>query len=677
MKKLFLLFLMIPCMSAMMFSQVTVHLSGTVLRDSTNIPVVGHEVIITADSNGAGYSYWAQRFTSSTGQYDCTITNAPGGVEITFLVKTKNCDSTIMVQSFQTSNSPAVVNFLLCNTQPANCEAGFTAYADSLDALRVHFQDISTPAGQIVSRLWNFGDGTTATTGDPWHTFAAAGVYHVCLTITTTGCHNTKCVEMNIGQVPVPCEARFEFSHDTLNTAPFTYHFFDTSTGNPTSWEWHFGDPASGTSNVSHEQNPTHAFLTANVYNVCLSIHGDSCQSSKCDSIQVGIAPVNCESYFTYSKNFLTVNFESHINSTDSITYAWNFGDIHSGSANFSTERDPVHVFSYDDHFNVTLTTTTPGGCSWTSTQTVFVSYTCDVNGAVSMGNTFVDHGRIELIRVDSGNVMTVVDSHEFGDSLGMYWFGGVAPGHYYLLAQLLPSSSRYGDFVPTYFEEAINWTNAHLIELGQTNNPYNFHLVEAITPTPGNGIINGTVTQGTKVNTGGTPAQNVEVLLLDPSNKPLEVTYTDASGHFAFNSIAMGNYIVYPELAGLTTSPASVTLDNTHSTASTPFSMYGQQIAYGINDQLPLYINGIGEFYPNPPANGMASLNVSVSRELELNLSLYDQAGQVVREFRSVMHKGDNVLRLGTASLANGPYYLKISTTDGGSATRKLFIVQ
>ncbi len=503
MKKLLLLFAMILCFSTMMFAQVSVHVSGTVLRDSTNIPVVGHEVIITADSNVAGFYFWAQRFTSATGHYDCTIANAPGGVGITFLVKTKNCDSTYMVQSFQTSNSPAVENFLLCN------------------------------------------------------------------------------------------------------------------------------------------------------------------------------APENCQSYFTYNKNFLNVSFESHTNSADSISYSWNFGDIHSWSANFSTERNPHHVFSYDDYFNVTLTTTTTGGCTWTSAQTVFVSYTCDVNGAVVMGNTFVDHGMIELIRVDSGNVMTVVDSHEFGDSLGMYWFGGVSPGHYYLLAQLLPASSRYGDFVPTYFEEAINWTNAHLIELGQPNNPYNFHLIESGPHSPGNGMINGTITRGTKVNGGGTPEQDVEVLLLDASNKPLEVTNTDASGHFGFNNIAMGSYIVYPEAPGLTTSPANVTLHDTHSIASTPFSMNGQQIAYGINDQLPRYISGIGDIYPNPPTKGIASMNVSVTRELDLSLSLYNQTGQVIREFQTVMHKGENVIYINTSGLAKSPYYLKISIPDGGSVIRKLFIVQ
>jgi len=80
MKKLFLLFAMIVGLSSIMMAQVTVHLSGTVTRDSTNLPVVGHEVIITADSNASGFTFWAQRFTNSTGFYDCTISNVPAGL---------------------------------------------------------------------------------------------------------------------------------------------------------------------------------------------------------------------------------------------------------------------------------------------------------------------------------------------------------------------------------------------------------------------------------------------------------------------------------------------------------------------------------------------------------------------------------------------------------------------
>jgi PKD repeat protein len=40
------------------------------------------------------------------------------------------------------------------------------------------------PDGSITARLWDFGDGTTATTAGPSHTYTAAGTYTVVLTVT-------------------------------------------------------------------------------------------------------------------------------------------------------------------------------------------------------------------------------------------------------------------------------------------------------------------------------------------------------------------------------------------------------------------------------------------------------------------------------------------------------------
>ncbi len=678
MKKIFLLFSMMIVFSSFLIAQVTVHLSGTVTRDSTNLPVVHHEVIITADSNSSGFNFYAQRFTSANGAYDCTIQNVPGGVQTTFIVKTKNCDSLYLVKTFQTSNSPAVENFVLCNAPVTGCLAGFSAMADSTNPMYIHFVDNSTPAGQITSWHWDFGDGSPiATTHDPWHLYASPGTYHVCLTIaTSTGCTSVKCVEIHVSQ-PAGCEAHFTFTHDSISQVPFTCHFFDASTGNPTSYHWVFGDPAAGVNNTSSEKNPTHVFAAAGIYSVCLTIYGPTCQSATCDSIVVGSTPTNCESSFTYSRNFLTVNFEGHTNSPHSTTWAWTFGDPASGNANGSSEQNPHHTFSAPGSYIVTLHTVDATGCAWTRTQTVFVSATCDVNGSVKIGNAFVDHGQIDLIKIDSGNVMTVVQSKTFGDSLGMYHFGGVAPGHYYLKAQLLSNSARFGDFVPTYYEEAINWTNAHVIALGQPANPYNFHLIEAGMLAPGNGTIGGTITQGTKVNSGGTPAQNVEVLLLDVSNNPLAVGVTDANGHFDFSSIALASYIIYPEVAGMATSPAHITLDNTHTTANTPFNMTNSQVVYGIDNLMPQFVTSISDLFPNPPVNGLVNLEVSVTRDLDMAFTLYDQTGQTVRDFQHAMHKGDNIVHMNVGEFAKGPYYLKISTAGGSNQFRKLFIVR
>ncbi|MEI6408658.1 MAG: gliding motility-associated C-terminal domain-containing protein [Bacteroidota bacterium] len=49
-----------------------------------------------------------------------------------------------------------------------------------------------------------------------------------------------------------------------------TYNFTDLSINCPDTWNWNFGDPASGANNTSTLQNPTHAFSGPGVYSVTL-----------------------------------------------------------------------------------------------------------------------------------------------------------------------------------------------------------------------------------------------------------------------------------------------------------------------------------------------------------------------------------------------------------------------
>lgn len=53
------------------------------------------------------------------------------------------------------------------------------------NGLTTTFTDTSTDSdGTVVSRTWNFGDGTSSTAANPVKTFAAAGAYNVTLTVT-------------------------------------------------------------------------------------------------------------------------------------------------------------------------------------------------------------------------------------------------------------------------------------------------------------------------------------------------------------------------------------------------------------------------------------------------------------------------------------------------------------
>jgi xanthomonalisin len=74
---------------------------------------------------------------------------------------------------------------------PGSPVANFT---DTVNGLTVNFTNSSTDTGGTISSYaWNFGDGSSATTASPSHTYAAAGTYTVSLTVTdSTGATNTK-----------------------------------------------------------------------------------------------------------------------------------------------------------------------------------------------------------------------------------------------------------------------------------------------------------------------------------------------------------------------------------------------------------------------------------------------------------------------------------------------------
>ncbi len=74
-------------------------------------------------------------------------------------------------------------------------------FSVSTSGLTATFTDSSTDSdGSIVSRSWNFGDGTTSTATSPSKTYATAGTYTVTLTVTDDdGATNTKTSSVTVG----------------------------------------------------------------------------------------------------------------------------------------------------------------------------------------------------------------------------------------------------------------------------------------------------------------------------------------------------------------------------------------------------------------------------------------------------------------------------------------------
>ncbi|MDX1943426.1 MAG: PKD domain-containing protein, partial [Saprospiraceae bacterium] len=90
-----------------------------------------------------------------------------------------------------------------------------------VDSMQVFFRNMSSP--DAVAFLWNFGDGSTSTERDPFHTYGSADTYEVSLTVTTAnGCMNTFRVILNLGSQDFTSNPAYLVLTDTDNMIPFS-----------------------------------------------------------------------------------------------------------------------------------------------------------------------------------------------------------------------------------------------------------------------------------------------------------------------------------------------------------------------------------------------------------------------------------------------------------------------
>ncbi|UCG88703.1 MAG: PKD domain-containing protein, partial [Gemmatimonadota bacterium] len=243
--------------------------------------------------------------------------------------------------------------------------------------LFVDFTDLST--GAPTSWEWHFGDGGSSTAQHPTHEYLSAGSYTVTLTVYGAGSPDTK---TRADYVVVLSSPTADFSTSpTSGIAPLTVSFTDLSAGDPTSWEWDFGDGA-----TSSEQNPSHEYLTPGSYSVSLTAAnvGGSDTETKPDCVTV-LPPPPPTAGFSATPTTgivpLTASF-TDLSDGDPISWLWHLGD---GST--SVEQNPSHEYEKAGSYTVSLTATNAGGSDTeTKTHYIVVNFT-----DVATGEWFYD----------------------------------------------------------------------------------------------------------------------------------------------------------------------------------------------------------------------------------------------------------------------------------------------
>ena len=140
---------------------------------------------------------------------------------------------------------------------------------------------------------------------------------------------------------------------------------YDSSRGNPKSFQWNFGDGFSST-----KMNPLHVFVHPGKYVVSLKIrNSNGCTDSGAKIVTVDSA----DARYTYAINKSSVDFTPNISGMK--YYRWDYGD---GSP-VDTTAKASHIFSTKGKYRVTLRLINHGGCMATYSDSVNILFT-DVN---------------------------------------------------------------------------------------------------------------------------------------------------------------------------------------------------------------------------------------------------------------------------------------------------------
>jgi len=239
--------------------------------------------------------------------------------------------------------------------------------------LNVTFSDSST--GDPTAWQWSFGDGSTSNERSPVHMFIESGSFQVSLNASNSAGSSTIVQTINVGD---QLAADFSFT-PRKGDSPLAVNFQDRSTGNPSGWQWNFGDGGTST-----ERNPQHVYNTPRIegYPVTLTITGTQGSVSKTspDRVLVTRKPeARFNSDIRSGAPPQIVHFTDQ--STGTITaWLWNFGD---GST--SNEKNPTHTFTESKTYNITLTVTGVDGRQDTETLSGYIGLVVAIIPQVQM----------------------------------------------------------------------------------------------------------------------------------------------------------------------------------------------------------------------------------------------------------------------------------------------------
>jgi gliding motility-associated-like protein len=310
----------------------------------------GQPVAFTDSSTGPGLTYlW--NFGDGTTSASANPThqyNADGNYTITLsITDIYGCNSIKVRNDYVNVNTP-VASFTVSDS------------VGSCTQLNVQFTNTTN---NIVSQIWDFGDGNTSSLQNPSHFYASPGTFIAKLTTTSVG----GCISVKTKNI-ILRGPQGTFVYGPLTGCNQVTVSFVATTTDRTSFIWDYND---GTIVPTIDSMPAHTYTNIGTYVPKMILVGSApgCTFPVTGLDTIRVIGVN-GSFTPNVSNLCTsgdVTFTTTATSNDAIvSYAWNFGDGLTGTA-----QNPTHFYATTGIFNPTLQITTQAGCTKNITSAV------------------------------------------------------------------------------------------------------------------------------------------------------------------------------------------------------------------------------------------------------------------------------------------------------------------
>lgn len=348
-------------------------------------------------------------------------------------------------------------------------------------------------------------------------------------------------------------------------------------------------------------------------------------------------------------------------------SWEWDFGD-----SQISNVQDPEHIYDNPGLYLVSLTISADPGCQDCAKSTITKQVQVGLAGYYHLGGHVfaqyfpIDLGLAYLYTYDAHNNLIPLDTTPI-NTLGFYYFYELPVGKYLTKTRLQSGAELYGQFMPTYFGDVFDWQEAQEIVLSDTNNfECDIWLLPSAGITSGEGLITGQITYDTSlVERAPIPAGDIEILLLNGQGESLTCKLSDTEGNFNFGDIPFGTYQLFPDVAGISTTPMYVTisegdpLDNQVSVV-----IYPQQITFSISENISAFVDQAFLIYPNPVSD-QARISLEVKKTSKMTVMITDLTGRVISRQDNHFSAGSQEIILPVGNLPAGFYEVLIIPED------------